>query len=394
MAVARTFIDGEEVTELVDEGSLTHRHNRPKVGRVRLPSELTSGDETSRVKVVLDGEIDAHGTVEGPAAIEDEGGVNDMSTTFEFASPMALLDFRRAMDLDGDYSKPEFIQDFVTGPQIVQQILANTLTQIGPLGIELGTFATGGTSLKGAPTNWPMMVSQVISLLTETGELDVVETPIDSGGNMSRIDCYNGDYGANLSGSVSFEYATGSFNAIGCRRTVDKSQLANRIRYLLGPKESTKSDPKAAQHWAASIDRTSLLLLPAKWTTNGEPARAQSELDHFIRENTRIFDARGDEATVGYLLYVAHWVAEAWLRLKPKTLVHLTPNPGIVPEFKCGDRIHVAAGPRFRGGFDGVQRVMEYTYRWDKNGVVELGAPVGQSAAAALVTTPDVDGLT
>jgi hypothetical protein len=192
---------------------------------------------------------------------------------------------------------------------------------------------------------------------------------------------------------VRFEYATGAHNVVRARRQIDKSGLANRIRYLLGPRRATAADPAGDQHWDGSIDRTTVAQLPDPPQSTIEAARAQSEIDYYIREDTRIFDAQGDSSVLPRQLYLRHWQREAWLRLKPKTLVNLTPEPGILPEFGVGDVIWVAAGSRLRGGFAGPQRVMEYTYRWDRNGVVELGAPVGQAAAAAVVTSADNEGL-
>jgi len=52
-----------------------------------------------------------------------------------------------------------------------------------------------------------MSIAQIAALLVETGELDIVCTPIDLGGNMGQVSCYNGDYGS-VSGA-SFQYATG-----------------------------------------------------------------------------------------------------------------------------------------------------------------------------------------
>jgi hypothetical protein len=84
---------------------------------------------------------------------------------------------------------------------------------------------------------------------------------------------------------------------------------------------------------------------------------------------------------------------EAFLRAQPKTLVHITPDRGIKPAFKCGDLIGVAAPAAFGGGLNGAQRVMEYTYRWDSDGVIELGEPVGQAGVPAVVTTDITEGL-
>ena len=66
----------------------------------------------------------------------------------------------------------------------------------GPIFLDMGTFAGGGVSLTGAPTDWPMTIAELFSLLVSTGELDVVITPTDPGGDvMGTVDGYNGNYG-------------------------------------------------------------------------------------------------------------------------------------------------------------------------------------------------------
>lgn len=372
--------------------------NRPATGQIRFPSKFVAINDKSKVKIVLNGALDLHGTVEGEAALEFDGDEDSIIGTAQVIDPLVYLDSRRAMDADGDYSNPTFMYDYGTGTAVMQAIVNNTITRIGALPFNPGTFAAGGANLKGAPTNFPMMISEVAVLLTDTGECDIEMVPIDTGGKMGVLNAYPGNMGNHLESSVHFEYQTGSYNCTHCRMTIDKSGLRNRIRYLLGPRRKPPSDPKGEQHWDGSIDRTSLVLpvpgLPAKWNSSGEPARAQSEIDYGIREDTRIFDAQGDSnITLPRDLYLYHWTREAWVRLKPKTMVHLTPQQGTLPTFKVGDLITVSAGSDFHGGFSGVQRVMEYTYHWDENGVVELGSPEGQAGAAAVTTTADNEGL-
>jgi len=104
----------------------------------------------------------------------------------------------------------------------------------------------------------------------------------------------------------------------------------------------------------------------------------------------RIIDADYETA---YKLYLHWWLRESLLRAQPKTLVHLTPHRGIAPSFGVGDMVHVQAGSSFRGGFSGTERVYQYTYRWDVDGVIELGEPVGQANVPAVVTSADQEAL-
>lgn len=391
MAVA-VFMDGVDVTANTLEGSATHQHNRPSFATVRQPSHLATGTTTSRLKIVLDGTLDFHGSC---VMIEDQGDEDTMYSTFTFADPTLIFEMRPARDPDGDFSKPSFFQAQITAPQIVEEIITNSISNSGavgqregPMGIVLGSFATGGASLVGAPADWPMSIAQVVALLAETGELDVVNRPIDDGTNMGEVSAYNGDYGS-VTGT-SFEYATGSFNAIGCRRTQDVRELCNKLWVYLGPREGTKADPAGDQHWAANITGDdSGLPDPPQATILA--ARDASRAAYYQRMVIRIFD--GDGAIAMRELYRRWWQMESWMRLKPQTMVHITPQRGIKPSFRTGDLINVAAGTKFRGGFSGQQRVMEYTYRFDNDGVVELGSPVGNPRVPAVHVTADAEGI-
>jgi hypothetical protein len=220
-----------------------------------------------------------------------------------------------------------------------------------------------------------------------------VETPIDSGGNMTQVSCYNGDFGTNRSGSVHFQYDQGSSsNCRMCRWTFDLSELMNKLWVFLGPRKKGKSDPAGEQHWAASITGDSVFpTLPRLNPSVILAARDASQASYYVRMLIRIFD--GDES-IALDLFKGWWLMESWLRLKPKQIVSMTPHRGITPAFRTGDLIRVSAGTGFAGGFNGVQRVMAYSYRWSGGtGVIELGEPVGQPVGtAAVVTTADQEG--
>lgn len=393
MAVT-TLIDGTDVTQYVQEGSVTKVHSAgPSICRIKVPSDSATGGDTSRIRVLLDGGLDFHGTVEH---IEDQGDENEMYTVYTAADPWVLWKWRPARDPDGDFSKPSFIKTKKFAPKIVEEILRNSESAgagppsdaEGPLFLEFGSFAGGGKNLSGAPVDWPKTIDEIVAVLNKTGLLDVVLTPIDSGGNMARVDAYNGDYGDDRSGSVRFEYGTGLFNARACRRTVDKGDLMNKLWTYGGPRISE-------QRWKFNITGTDSGLD----NTNGrqdliDVLIATSRSNYGVRMEVRIDDS--DEAIAMRQLWRYLWQMESFLRAKPKTLVHITPNRGIKPAFNCGDLIGVAATSRFRGGFSGAQRVMEYTYRWDVNGVTELGEPVGQAglpSRPAVVTTEITEGL-
>ncbi len=400
MAVVQSIVDGVDVTQFVLDGSTTHMHNQPSQVTILAPTRMAPWADTSRLKLVLNGSsLDFHGAC---SAIEHSGGPNDMYSKFTFTAPSAILEYRPARDGSGggdpgDFSKPDFIQRNESGPQIMEEILTQSLISgnpadaEGPAGFSLGTFATGGVSMVGAPADWPMTIAEILSLLAETGQLDMVETFIDSGGNMSQLSFYNGDFGSMTGTHFRFAEGTAS-NARMCRWTFDLSEIMNKLWIYLGPRKKLKTDPQGDQHWAANITGTStfpnLPRLPASVVLS---ARDGSQASYFVRMMIRIFD--GDES-VALDLYKCWWLFESWLRLKPKQLISMTPDRGISPSFRTGDLIRVSAGTTFAGGFNKVQRVMGYTYRWTKDGPIELGEPIGAPAGtAAVVTTGDQEGV-
>lgn len=396
MGVA-VYMDGLDVTAITLEGSVTHQHNRPSFVTVRQPSALTTGTTTSRLKIALDGTLDFHGAC---VMIEDQGDEDSMYSTFTFADPTLIFEMRPARDGPasgdkGDFSMPTFMQRNATAPQMLEEILQQSMDGSddadgeGPMGITLGTFATGGADLSGAPEDWPMSIAQVIALLAETGELDVINRPIDDGTNMGEVSAYNGDYGT-VTGT-SFEYATGAYNAIGCRRTQDVRELCNKLWIYGGPRgRNAAGTPVGPQQWPFNITGDDPGLPPGPQATI-LAARDASRASYYQRMQIRIFD--GDGAVALRELYRRWWQMESWMRLKPQTMVHITPERGIRPTFRTGDLINVAAGTKFRGGFSGQQRVMEYTYRFDSDGVIELGSPVGAPRVPSVHVTADAEGI-
>jgi len=391
MAVT-TVIDDVDLTWMSQVGSVTHQWGRPSFCSVRFPAEVAPWDEPDRCKIYLDGELDFHGWL---VHIEDEGEEDEMFTTFTFADPTEIFDFRPARDADGDFSRPDFFQTFVTGPGILAAVISHSIFAgdgspadcEGPMGIELGSVAAGGADLSGAPADFPMSIALVKDTLLETGELDVITEPIDSNGNLARLHLYNGDFGS-VSGAE-FRYATGaSSNCVKASRTVSLGEhLMNKLWIYLGPRVKTPTDPKGDQHWRANVTGSDTLLPDPPQSVIWASIVA-SRARYFERMHIRIFDAQGDENPAAQRwLYRRWWQTESWLRARPKTMVALTPEPGIKPTFRTGDFIDSIAGTRFRGGWAGQQRVMEFTYTWDDLGTVQLGEPLLQSGAPAVVAT-------
>lgn len=247
-----------DITALVQDASVTHQWQRPSFATIRVPLDRVTGDwEAARLKVYPDDStLDFHGKC---VDVDDQADERSGYRVATFAAASEIFEYRVVRDADGDFSKPSIIADNITGPQIVQAALTHSMVAgdpsigEGPMGIALGTFATGGVNMTGAPVDWPMTIADLFARLVSTGQCDIVETFIDSGGNMSEVSAHNGDFGDDLSGSVKFEFATGLKNARACQRERDYRELMNKLWIYGGPRVKTKSDPAGDQHWDYNV---------------------------------------------------------------------------------------------------------------------------------------------
>lgn len=401
-------LDGVDVTNVCVAGSWTRRLNRPSIAQVRIPMTYASAAVGSLLKIeALVGtswEIVHHGRV---LLCETDTGEDTGYTVYNSTDPMELWQWRPVRDDTCDFSDPTIITDYVTGPQIIEAALENTVycgdgsqaDTEGPIFLDMGSFAGGGVTLSGAPTDWPMTIAELASLLVSTGEVDLVITPTDPGGDvMGTIDGYNGDFGTDLSGSIVFSYGMGDYNVRRLRWNDDMTGMANKVWYYGGPKIATAADPAAVQHWCFNVtgDDPNLayppggaLSPPASGTNNQLGVlRVNSETAYGVRMDIQIFDAYDDCAgvgTVGRDLFRYRWQQESWLRAVPRSIIHVTPTRETeIGTFDIGDLVGVEAAAAVRGGFSGAQRVYEYTVSWDQDGVLEL---------SELQTSADNEGL-
>lgn len=416
---ATVMIDGTDVTALAVEGSVTKRLNNVSQSSARFHMKGifdllgTSVVPGMYVKVYFDtGAGDVlyhHGRIMNSETTADEDGGYVVVNS---ADPLELWKWRPVRDPGpdftsscgtsapvgheaGDFSKPQLISDFVRGPQIVEamcfaseNISLGSDDAEGPLFLDLssGTFECGGADLRGAPKDWPMTMMELASILTSTGELDVVCQPIefDFAGNYGELSAYNGGFGTDRTASVIFSYGMNAYNVRALRWNTDMSDLCNKLWYFLGPKCDD-------QHWPANVQaqadfsdcdccndpacdpcndiRDSIVALQG--TDAGLPGDSRG--DFGVRMDIKIFDAQGDttgpcaEGNVdGYCLFKNQWLREAFIRLKPRQIVHVTPTRDTaIGTFDIGDLITVEATTDVNGGFSGAQRVYSYTVSWD-----------------------------
>src|SRR3990172_882008 len=164
-------LDGTDVSGIAIRGSGTRRLNRPSQAQITIPMDRAIGGPGSRLKLSFDGgsTLFFHGMV---MDCETDSGEDEGFTIYNATDPMELWQWRPARDATCDFSLPTFIEDFITGPQIMEEILGNSQScgggtpaeDEGPLFLTLGTFEAGGVSLTGAPTDWPITIAQIASL--------------------------------------------------------------------------------------------------------------------------------------------------------------------------------------------------------------------------------------
>lgn len=396
-----------DIAGIAMDKRIKRRLNRPAECTFRVPSYMVNTIESDgrptlcagyrQVSVTLDGAgLFFHGIVWN---IEDEGDEDMVYSRVTCYDPMIVWRFRPARDAvdsysgdAGNFSDPSFIYRNVTGPQMMEEILEASENPAlipgeaeGQLFIDLAnsTYAVGGADLSGAPTNWPMTIAEIATLLTNTGELDIVIEPIIGGvglqgfQNMAEVHCFNGNYGTDRSATVNFDYATGDFNARLMRRSDDMNTFISKNFYFLGPRLDQ-------QHWRANVtgDHPDLPNPPGGDVNPYVPgASPLGDLIQAGRDDIGVFmsigiyDNFGSEAAA-YPLFLRQWQVESYLRAKPREMVYITPVRGGtfgVGDFDIGDLITVNIGNKARIASSGVQRIYGYTVEIDDDAVEALG---------------------
>lgn len=385
-----------DVASIASEKKVWRRLNRPAGASFTVPSYLVSDIQSDGRPLICEGyrqvmvSLDATGLFFNGIiwSLEDQGDEDMAYTRVTCIDPMVYWNLRPARDADGDFSDPSFLADFQTGPQIIQALLDNSenagggppTDAEGPTFVDFatGTFETGGADLSGAPTNWPMTIGEIATLLTNTGELDIVLEPVDSGDVMAQVNCYNGDFGTNLTGSVNFDYGVGDFNIRSIRRTGDMNTIGNKIWYYLGPRLDQ-------QHWRSNVtgDHPDLPNPPGGDVDFSNPLgdlinASRDELGVFM--DISVYDNFGSgeggaESSV-YPLFLRLWQVESLLRVHPRQMVYVTPIRGedAIGTFDIGDLVGLNIGPQLRLPVSSqAQRIYGYEISIDDDDVEALG---------------------
>lgn len=320
------------------------------------------------IKILRNGVLRANTILWGLAP---DGDQNTTRMLLQAHDPMVLFLKRFARDAGGTIGNPQFAGS--SGAAILQEAIQGSIDFVGPLPIDI----TGGALDLGVPPavdlssqlmDWPMKISELSSLLTNSGKFDVVMEPVDTAhtgavlGVMGQLQAVN-RYGSDLSSSVHLDYATGDHGVAGLRRFFDMDGLCNSLRYLLGPRLNPN-------HWPGSIEGTD----PEFAVYAALQVASQAKFLWVYEDIRMIFDDMKSETDFRPLAN-ALWKTEVVLRVEPQQLLFLTPAAGDGCPFKpfddysIGDTISTnladIVGPEIAGG---TQRIYGFDITQEPNG--------------------------
>jgi hypothetical protein len=337
----------DDLTTIALETQIKVRLNKPTQITVTLPSDQaqlytawTDGDPqmfpgSRGIKVYKDGVLVAYCLVWTCSWTGDEG--TDPKLTVTAFDPLIRLQYRNVFDLTGHIADWDFLA--VTGtdgsgnPTIDAATLLhaaisssetfedNTVTLLGtpytpatfPIDYTTGTFAAT-VNIWALINDSPMTIGDLMSTITDTGAADVILTPTDTSlgaaagvmGVMNVVDVA----GADVSGTVHFDYDTGLKNTAAVTRMLDMSTLGNRMVYEIGPKYGL-------DHWFANVTGTEAGL------ETFQSLALNSRVKYGTFAQARVYD--DDDGKAALPLYHQLWKTETKLRSKPRELVYVTP---------------------------------------------------------------------
>lgn len=310
------------------------------------------------------------------------GDENRTSIDLTGFDSLVLTTRRYVRDGTGNLIDPVF-ESPLSSAEVITGVLSNSEAWVGglPIDIEggmLDELVPPAIDVAAELTDWPMLIADLITLLTGARACDVVMDPLDHAhlgappGLLGRLNVVN-HYGSDISSVVHFDYGTGDYSASAVLRSFDMSTVANRLRYFLGPKID-------AEHWKGSIEGSDAGL--EAYLALEETSRS----DYWSLEDIKVFDSLGIENTVRPL-WQAHWKTAVTLRVQPRQLLQITPAAGDGCPFKpfddynIGDTVGVnvadIVGPEL---VEGTQRLYGYDLTQEQDKVERV---------SALIVSPD-----
>ena len=252
MAVLTADIDGEDISPYCQSIAWKPRYNLIDSGVVRVPSFLVAAAVGAQeLHLELDGDLKFSGPL---WFLQHEGNTNTAYTELTAWDHRVYLGKRLCKWDDGGtfnlITPCPVIEDEQYAPDILRQFIQNAIDDpdvadfdpagvqgpygpAAPLPLSLGTVSSAGAELTNTcPMDFPMSIQRMASLLVSTGQLDMILHPGIGSSTLDLVAHHEND----ISGSVSFEYATGSHNSQITTVTVDMEDMVNALWFLLGPR--------------------------------------------------------------------------------------------------------------------------------------------------------------
>jgi len=286
--------------------------------------------------------------------------------------PMVWWAARFVRDSTGNFSPPAYTSP-ISGPTLLQQFVQGSIDFEGPLGLDMtGTFDAYPTAsdLRMELSNWPMRLSDMAALLTQTGEMDIVIDPVvGDPENMGKLNAY-AEAGSDLSAHL--DYATGDHSIDGITVEDDLTTLCNKLYMFLGPKLGlwATDGGEPGLHWKGNITAGSGPLNPAP-TSIYDASRAL----YGVWMDMQIYDSGYENSA--RQLFESLWLTEVILRLNGRQLCKVTPIASApyqpFESYYLGDRIGLKTGIRLGVELDTTMRVYGFDVMPDNEGVEHMG---------------------
>lgn len=294
---------------------------------------------------------------------------------------------RLVRDDTGNFIQPSF-GDTITGADLLYQAFVNSQQTgaesdptpgEGPLPIDIGDGSRFSSTVNLSMDNflsWPLYLGDLVAKLANTGVVDIGARPIDPTESldpyamiaMSAADTL----GSDVSGTVHFDYWTGSHNAKEAVYDEDFSTICNKLYDYLGP------PLPGGLRWPDNIT-------PGTAGTTIDPTASRARYGVFMA--VRFYDQVVPSHTDPFNL--ALWNAEMGYRVAPRNLLYVTPRPGSKAlfrpfgrDFDASDIVGINVGSAL--GVSGLatdQRVLGYDVTWSRNNVARV---------SQLITSADV----
>ena len=352
----QAFLNGSDITQYCQQITWRPKLSRPAMAKVKVPARALTVSAGQDELALTEGGTLFTGDVFYP---QYDGTADSAYAEITAYDHLIALKDRMVKSSLGNLITPTSAA--LDAPGMFAEYINNTIAvDPGSYALAVGSVAAGGVDVDvSSLMQFPMDLEQLRALLVGTGQMDVFLSP---GTGTSTVNLTNGDGGTDLSGSVSYEYATGSFNATVGQLTVDMSEVINALWYLLAPRVSR-------ERYKGSITPTAPHV-GGSWPPALLADIALSRGLYNYRQEIQTKDEVGANGIRPY--YEARWASEAGLRTFPRHFYSVKPNRGVFPAFIPGDLITVSAGSVLNGGFTEAQRVYEYEVVTDQDGINQV----------------------